>query len=302
MPEKNETRYCLNCDHHLQEKDHYCPRCGQKKMEHRLSFREFISDFFSNYLSWDSRFGRSISPFLFNPGFLTNKYLEGKRMSYVNPIRFYVLISFLFFLLLSLLVDDSIVGVNSSQYPNGDSLTTTFSINPLDSIAQNPELDQDTQELIEGILQYSEGNEDKFTRDGIKKLIQNPTNFFQYYISKLPIMMFILMPVYALVLWFFFWNRHPFYLQHLIHTLHLHAFMFFFLIIITLFVELVGSYTWLNWIFALAFLTYVFFSFKKVYRQKYLTILYKYLLIGTTYFFLLLFFSIGALLVSIYLF
>lgn len=47
-------------------------------------------------------------PFFFNPGYLTKKFVEGKRASFVNPIRLYLIISLLFFIVFSMVSNDII--------------------------------------------------------------------------------------------------------------------------------------------------------------------------------------------------
>ena len=53
-------------------------------------------------LHFDSKVFKTLGLLLFKPGALTKRFLEGHRVPYVPPIRLYVFISFLFFLVLSL--------------------------------------------------------------------------------------------------------------------------------------------------------------------------------------------------------
>lgn len=93
---------CFNCDIDLKEQDKFCSNCGQKVDDNNLRIGVLIHDFFENYVSLDTRFGRSIFPFLFKPGFLTKKFIVGIRKNFANPFRLYILTSILFFSCLSL--------------------------------------------------------------------------------------------------------------------------------------------------------------------------------------------------------
>lgn len=102
------SRSCFNCDLKLGESDvNFCPNCGQKVDNNNLSLKAVLVEFYENYLSFDTRLGRSIFPFLFIPGKLTKKFIDGKRMSFVNPFRFYLIISVLFFYSLGMVLNES---------------------------------------------------------------------------------------------------------------------------------------------------------------------------------------------------
>ncbi len=92
---------CLNCQNEIQLGDKYCSNCGQQVDRNNLKLSVVLKDFFENYISFDTRFGRSIIPFLFKPGYLTDKFEQGKRKNYANPFRLYILTSILFFTTLS---------------------------------------------------------------------------------------------------------------------------------------------------------------------------------------------------------
>jgi hypothetical protein len=87
---------CLNCGTSVEER--YCTRCGQENVELKESFGYLVSHFFSDFTHYDSKFFITIKDLLFNPGFLTKEYMAGKRTNYLHPIRMYLFISFLYFL------------------------------------------------------------------------------------------------------------------------------------------------------------------------------------------------------------
>lgn len=63
----------------------------------------FFKHFLNDYFTFDSKIFRSIRPLFAKPGFLTLEYLEGRRVSYIPPLRLFIFSSIIFFLLLSVL-------------------------------------------------------------------------------------------------------------------------------------------------------------------------------------------------------
>ena len=101
-----EVKTCKNCDHRLQAADLFCPKCGQESRDSGESMRAFLQHFLSDYFTFDSKIVRSFRPLLFNPGVLTTEFLVGRRVRYIPPLRMYLFISIVFFLLLSLQATD----------------------------------------------------------------------------------------------------------------------------------------------------------------------------------------------------
>jgi len=92
---------CENCQYELNESFNYCPNCSQKvAFSNKLS--ELFSHFLSDYFTFDSKIGRSLRPLLTRPGYLTQQFISGKREHYIQPLRMFIFLSILFFLLLSI--------------------------------------------------------------------------------------------------------------------------------------------------------------------------------------------------------
>src|SRR6202011_4275823 len=100
---KNRQRlqltHCENCGAQLSGK--YCAQCGQPAIDYRRSFRHVIVDVLDSFLNWDSKFFATIALLILKPWRLTNEFLAGKRVRYVNPLRLYLLASILFFFALN---------------------------------------------------------------------------------------------------------------------------------------------------------------------------------------------------------
>jgi ribosomal protein L32 len=87
--------HCENCGAQLE--GHWCGQCGQAAVDYRRSFRHVIADVLESFLNWDSKFFATIALLILKPWRLTNEFLAGKRVRYVNPLRLYLLASILFF-------------------------------------------------------------------------------------------------------------------------------------------------------------------------------------------------------------
>ncbi len=91
---------CKNCNTNLVKGYKFCPACGQEHKEKVVTFKQFILDFLGDYFTFDSLILRSVRPLLVRPGFLTNEYMEGRRVRYIPPLRMFIFISIVFFLFL----------------------------------------------------------------------------------------------------------------------------------------------------------------------------------------------------------
>ena len=88
--------HCENCGTEL--RGHYCSNCGQAAIDYRRSFRHVIVDVLDSFLNWDSKFVRTIGLLLWRPGWLTNQFVDGRRVRFLHPLRLYLLVSIAFFL------------------------------------------------------------------------------------------------------------------------------------------------------------------------------------------------------------
>jgi hypothetical protein len=94
---------------------------------------------------------------------------------------------------------------------------------------------------------------------------------------NIPKMMFVLLPLVALILKVTFWRNKKFYVEHLIYTFHLHCFLFLFLAVIMLlqmiFPENWGLDSWLSFIASIYIIWYIYRSLRVMYhRTKFRTI------------------------------
>ena len=94
------TEPCRNCGN--KGAGRYCPQCGQRKGEVRVSLRRMLADVLEDQLSINATLPRTLQGILFRPGRLTVDYLNGRIASYIPPFRLYLAASVIFFLVLSI--------------------------------------------------------------------------------------------------------------------------------------------------------------------------------------------------------
>ena len=93
---------CFNCGHPFSGQENFCPECGQKNKNPKITFGSFLHEVFNGFISWDSKFWTTFIPLLTKPGKVSRDYIDGKRIRYANPFRFYLTISVLFFLIIGI--------------------------------------------------------------------------------------------------------------------------------------------------------------------------------------------------------
>lgn len=98
MPTNTEN--CKNCGESISPQWDYCPNCGQKDTDSRITVRHLFSEFFDTVFNIESR---TILTFLalFVPGKLTAAYFAGKHRKYVHPLRTLFVMSILLIVALS---------------------------------------------------------------------------------------------------------------------------------------------------------------------------------------------------------
>jgi len=157
-PLRSETN-CLNCNHVVEQR--FCPNCGQENAVIRKTFYHLFVHFFKDFTHYDSTLWRTVRYLFFKPSALTTAYVSGKRFSFFPPVRLYLFLSFITFLLISLFPEDSTDG---SRKPDKNK-REQVSIPTLDSL----HIDEKSIDGLTKVGLISEEN-----NDTIKKILQDP--------------------------------------------------------------------------------------------------------------------------------
>jgi len=196
---------CKNCHTKLIESAHYCCECGQSSSSLNRPFVAVSKDMLHELLDIDGRLWLTLRTLFSKPGKLTYEFNQGKRVKYTPPLRLYLAISIMFFVIFS-----SVYQVYAPDRPMTDSMVS--------------------------------------------------------YYSKA---MFLLFPIFALIVQLFF--RQSYYIGNLVFSMHLHSIAYVMLMLISPIEALEKSHQ----IFLLLqipptlyLLWYVYRAFKVVYQQN----------------------------------
>jgi len=251
------------------------------------------NDFIDDFFTLDSRLFKTIIPLLFKPGFLTLEYNKGRRVKYLPPLRMYLVLSVLIFLIPSDRSMDNEPELNLGDdvkiQETKDSKFTLLGANDfvvdLSKLKSNEAYkDSVIQTMWQGSKEHWAffilgERRTKNLLGNCMNLLKNKENrnaFVLRYISKIPNMMFVLLPLFALLLSFFFRKQNMLYVQTLVFSLHFHSFFFFVLCL----KQLMDMFFYLPkpivFILIAAFpFIYFIIALKKVYKQSYGMIILK---------------------------
>lgn len=141
--------------------------------------------------------------------------------------------------------------------------------------------------------------------DNLKFANQNGERLFQQFLGAIPTALFLLMPIFALLLKAMYLGSGRTYLEHLVVALYSHCFLLLMLLALFL-LSALGNGGAPGWLTGLGYAAvwiwtpiYLLLMQKRVYRGGWFTTLLRYLLIGTVYFMMALFATVYAGLVGI---
>ena len=326
---------CMNCGTDLNGP--FCHYCGQPDKNLMRFFPVLMRELLEDFLDFDSRFVRTIKPLLFRPGRLTRDYLDGRRFRYVPPLRLYIFSSIAFFFLMATLASDSlqigsgvgdntVVGIHLGDEEQEKLLGKLEQIDPQaaeevsQALAEAEDADDDQED--EDSFNFNGEDWDRETNPLIIPLLpdwinewvnkeieespqkgreieENPNLMIDKMFELLPAAMFVLLPVVALLLKFWYLFAKKYYVEHLIFSLHSHSFLFVVIMILMLAGTLAdwrepmedGPLTMANTLFKVLvgiwIPVYMLLSLKRVYQQGWGLTLAKSACISISYFVLL---------------
>jgi len=300
---------CLNCGTTLEGK--FCHNCGQENLQIKESFGHMMNHAISDYFHFDHQFFHTLKPLFFKPGYLTTEYMAGRRAQYLHPVKMYIFISVVYFVTLFQSGHEA-VKIKISDPVKAGKVIDSIAKDPDISAEEKENLTQaagklkhlDVKEKKPGRFRTFTGDTsyDQYTvsqnklpenkRDGFlkrtynqKALIYNEKYgerakevFSDELKHNTPKMMFILLPLFALILGVTFMKSKKYYVEHLIYSFHLHCFMFLFMAIIMLSENLMPNswlpaVQWINLLATLYVMWYIYRSLRVVYhRSKFRTI------------------------------
>lgn len=238
-----KDKTCLNCRHVVEQK--YCPNCGQENTDSRKTFHHLFIHFFEDLTHYENAFWKTIRNLLLKPSTLTKEYLSGKRLSYLAPVRLYIFISFVTFLLIALFpshISEDLTKGEKEISSNFEKVEKKEKKSwDEKSYLKSKTLDKSyfklkTMKEIDSVQKYGK-EEDKLnqfqywiyekavhvTETNTKKQIIE--KFIESFVHNLPKVLFVIMPFFAFFLWIFHSKKRWYYFDHGIFTLHYFSFL-----------------------------------------------------------------------------
>jgi hypothetical protein len=215
--------HCPSCGEEVRGR--YCSTCGQSLADVRVPFGKWLRDYIEDTFHVDSRMARSMGLLLTRPGALTLAYVEGQRSNYVRPFRLYLSASFLYFLVLSLVPAGTVVDVRSTRDASGEARVGLSVEVTRDARGVEPEAAPEAAPPPPRLKEDSEFKRrlNRFVESGPELARERVLHSIA---STLPKAMFVLVPVFALLLRLLYRKSGRFYAEHFLFTLHFHAFAF----------------------------------------------------------------------------
>lgn len=293
----------------------YCGNCGQEVKNFRRPFFKLSSEAIKSLFELDGRAFRTLFFLLTKPAHPSKEYFSGRRVQYTPPLRLFLVISVSFFLLVSLYT--SIMSIEEALNPD----VSGFSEETSDEVGIILRSDEDGEadNGLEEILSFVEGINlpflDEQTNNNLRKMMssqaeanlntlaENPIDFARGYLEYITVFMLLMIPLLALIQKLIYIRTGHYYVEHLVLTLHNHAFIIFVVFvasltgaveesqvpILNILFGFLGTaiYIWM-WV-------YLFLSLKNYFQQGYGKTLLKYITATVLYGFTL---SFGILLFS----
>lgn len=311
---EREEKVCLNCGTELH--GHFCHVCGQANDEPRENAAHIVRHFIEDVTHFDGKFFDSLKYVITKPGFLAQEYTKGRRASYLNPIRMYLLYSFLFFLITFSLLDmhhhtspvvaryrDSVeqnnkgtgIGYSMHSIAGTEETGDYFSFGRVyprdgarvfDSIQRS--LPDTSARKVKGLDRFFYRNLAKLStayhRDP-NRFMEQQKEQFTHSMSKI---FFVSLPLFTAMLWLMYLRRKQYYfVAHAVFTIHFYCMVFVFglalMLINTIEVDSTAIITALQVVASIIFLgmyAYLYVAMFKFYKQGWFKTAVKWLILS----------------------
>ncbi len=294
---------CLNCGTEVAGR--FCQQCGQENVEVKESFLQLLRHFLEDLTHFDGKLWKTIKLLLFKPGSLTKLYMEGKRASYIHPIRMYLFVSAVFFLFMftgevpekpedlaanAKAPKDFVSGFNEGFEVDLKKHTIEYKTVAEYKAAQQklPESKRDqwldATVKKKGIELNQKYQGDKFKIG--KALIEK----FEHYFSR---MLYISLPIFAFFIWVLYRrNKHHFFVDHVIFSIHLYCAFYIILFLVNLISIVIDYFSnkssgFFGFMVALTLFFYLYKSLKNHFGQSRKKTILKFIILNILTMFLM---------------
>ncbi len=233
-----------------------------------MSLRRLAKDFLAEQLGLESKVPVTLWTLIRYPGRLTKEYLAGRRVRSLLPLRLYLSASVVYFLLLSLpgvgalritttstdkaALDASGFKMTTSRSGSKDTTkVVVFDSTVTNSVAKNLPQNRAGRFATKRLRRFT----------GMKPG-EIASYFKERFVRYMPNAVFVLLPVFTLILYLLYRKSGRFFAEHLIFTLHIHAFAFVALILLLFLPNAVA------WPIPVWMLAYIYIAMRRVYGES----------------------------------
>lgn len=250
--------------------------------------RDFVHELVAEHFGLDSKVARTLIALVRWPGRLTNEFIRGRRVRYVPPLRLYLSLSVLFFLLSALTEHASTENGKGVIEEGGgvvriDTTSGGRRVVRVDSAKSGTTVSMSNSKFLSDTLHSSTAGRwfkrrmnarvTELRLNGKSAAAQIGTEFQR----ELPDAVFLLVPMVALMLSVVYFGQRRYYAEHLVFALHFQAFVFAALLVAMLPIPLIDVAVWLGGI------AYAYLALRTVYGEGRGTTILKLGVLGVGY-------------------
>lgn len=355
-----QGKNCENCEIPLLGP--FCHCCGQPERTPIRDLLALSNDALDYLFDVDARVWRTLVSLFFAPGRLTQAYLAGRRMSFIRPLRVYLVMSALLFLVvnwtsdLNMQVKDQgdvqIIGTTEKAAPATQAVppaskdidltfgATEATQNTQDAAGAEPAATKPPVAQTDSppeskkkpvtlrlfgkqpwhrqsnplVIDWLSESSNNWINDQIGVIQSNlglvrdePRRLAHAFLQVLPQSLFVLLPIFALLLKLILVFKRRLYMEHLMVAVHSHTFIYMGIIAAVCLSKIAEFWPvgWFNpWWFLMGLCIVwiplnLFLTQKRVYRQRWWGAAMAFFVIGSLYLILVSFTALAALVMSL---
>lgn len=264
-----------------------------------MTMRHMVSELVEDQLGLNARTPQTLRSLMLRPGALSIDYFSGQIQRYIPPFRLYLIASVIFFLVAGTFTfrgraSDVSQRINTAMDSLGKELQAgrlknkkvSFGITvgsenhwiglrltrfPTDNWLRDSKVDFAWPFLTRIAQQHLRELASLGPTQGSRQLIRS-------LMDQIPKVLFVLLPIYALLLYAFYWRRRRYFVEHFVFALHLHAFAFLALALQWL------PIPWIAVLVPLWIIGYLVIAQHRFYQQSYIMVIAKSVVLSIAYF------------------
>jgi hypothetical protein len=269
----------------------YCSVCGQHAHESARSISVLFHDAWHLATHLDGRLWQTLYILLFKPGKLTTEYFAEHRVRYLPPVRLYLVLSVLFFAF-GLATPEKTSVPPAVAAPDAAAPSQAA---PPGAVAGKASAAREKSRSTILDIENCDDIKIPFTwlqnslrQSCVRNKEDKGVSVEHAFIATIPKMMFLFVPMMALVMLILYWRPRRYYVEHLVFFLHIHAAVFLLLLIQALlgWIAIWAAWSFGEWIAAIiGFYSawYVYRAMRGYYGQGRLLTFTKLCAVGFTY-------------------